>query len=109
VICEVWDVVVVPFPFTERTGEKRRPALVVSRRSFNRRGHTVLTMITSAAHRSWPGDWEVRELDATGLRAPCMVRLKVFTLDNRLVIRRIGALGEVDQRGVEASLRTHLV
>ena len=107
-ICEAWDVVVVPFPFTDRTGEKRRPALVVSRRPFNRRGHTVLAMITSAAHRPWPGDWEVRELDAAGLRAPCMARLKVFTLDNRLVIRRIGTLGEMDQRGVEARLRAHL-
>ena len=34
---EPWQVVVVPFPFSETAGSKRRPALVVSRHSFNDR------------------------------------------------------------------------
>jgi len=42
VIYEPWDVVVVPFPFTERAGTKRRPALVLSKKAFNENGHTIL-------------------------------------------------------------------
>ena len=40
-ISERWDVVVVPFPFAEGPGEKRRPALALSEREFNRAGHTI--------------------------------------------------------------------
>ncbi|MGA2038389.1 MAG: type II toxin-antitoxin system PemK/MazF family toxin [Bryobacteraceae bacterium] len=44
--CDVFDVVVVPFPFTDSPAAVRRPALVLSRPSFNRHGYTVLAMIT---------------------------------------------------------------
>ena len=55
-ICDPWDVVVVPFPFTERAAAKRRPALIISKKSFNRNGHSIMAMITSAWHQDWPGD-----------------------------------------------------
>ena len=29
-ICSQWDVVVVPFPFTDEPGAKKRPALVIT-------------------------------------------------------------------------------
>ena len=32
---QAFDVVVVPFPFTDRTAGKRRPAIVLSTQSFN--------------------------------------------------------------------------
>lgn len=51
-ISERWDVVVVPFPFAEGPGEKRRPALALSSRDFNRAGHTILAMITTATCRN---------------------------------------------------------
>ena len=68
-ICEAFDVVVVPFPFTDRAASKRRPALVLSDRAvFNARiGHAVLAMITSAAHSDWPLDVRVTDLKAAEL------------------------------------------
>lgn len=97
-ICEPWDVVVVPFPFSERAGSKRRPALVLSSKAFNRHGHTILAMITSTAHPPWPGDVVIGRPGQAGLRTPCLVRLKLFTLDNRLLIRTIGRLSPDDRR-----------
>ena len=108
-ICEAWDVVVVPFPFSERPGTKKRPALVLSRQLFNKAGHTILAMITTRAHRAWPGDVGIAGLDAAGLPLPCIVRLKVFTLDNRLFIRRIGSLATGDRRQVSSALKSFLV
>jgi mRNA interferase MazF len=102
-------VVVVPFPFSDRAGDKRRPALVLSRRAFNQSGHTVLAMITTAAHEPWPGDVKVAGLEAAGLSVACRLRLKLFTLDNRLIVRRIGRLTSRDQKDAVASLRRHLV
>lgn len=107
-ICDQWDVVVVPFPFSERPAAKRRPALVLSRRTFNRGGHTVLAMITSGPHSPWPGDSALSDYRAAGLKVPCIVRLKLFTLDNRLLLRTIGRLSATDHRAVVASLEAYL-
>lgn len=108
-ISEAWDVVVVPFPFSERPGAKKRPALVLSRSSFNRAGHTAMAMITTRAHRPWPGDVEIEKLEQAGLPLPCIVRLKLFTLDNRLLMSRLGSLSPVDRRSVASALRSTLV
>ncbi len=92
------DVVVVPFPFSEREAAKRRPALVCSTAAFNDSSHhLVLAMITTASHKQWPGDVTIRDLKPTGLPAPSIVRWKLFTLDASLVLRRAGALSPHDR------------
>ena len=106
--CKQWDVVVVPFPFSNEPGTKRRPALVLSDRSFNIRGHTVLAMVTTSSHRSWPGDVVLSDYKAAGLRMRCIARLKLFTLDNRLVVKRIGSLPANDQKKISSQLKTYL-
>ena len=104
VICEKGSVVVVPFPFVDRRGAKRRPAVVLSSRQFNRAGHTILSMITTSAHRSWPGDSVIRDLNSAGLRVSCIVRLKLFTLDNRLLLERLGELSDEDASRLDAAV-----
>ena len=103
---EQWAVVVVPFPFTDRRAERRRPALVVSRPEAlgNRVGQCVLAMITSAAHSAWPLDVPVTDLASAGLPAPSLVRMKLFTLDDRLVERQVGALAAADAHAAAAAL-----
>jgi len=109
VIYDPWEAVVVPFPFTEKAGAKRRPALVLSTRAFNENGHTLLAMITTKSHLPWPGDTNIEELSMAGLHTPCIIRLKVFTLDNRLIIRRNGRLSEKDRKNVAKSIRLYLL
>jgi mRNA interferase MazF len=104
-----WNVVVVPFPFTEKAGTKRRPALVLSTKAFNENGHTVLAMITTKSHSPWPGDTSIDDLSIAGLHVPCIVRLKMFTLDNRLIIRCSGRLSEKDRENVAEALRLYLI
>ena len=48
---EAWDVVAVPFPFTDRGYQKRRPAVVISAKSFNRHGYSLMAMVTSSSQR----------------------------------------------------------
>jgi len=104
VIYEPWSVVVVPFPFSEGAGTKRRPALVVSRRSFNKGGHVVLAMITTKSEPSWQGDTWIEDRKTVGLDRRCLVRMRLFTIDSRLISRRIGRLGESDLGRVKENL-----
>jgi mRNA interferase MazF len=104
VISERWDVVVVPFPFTDRPASKRRPALTLSQREFNAHGHTVLAMITTKVDPSWPGDSRLSDHADAGLPAASTVRLKLFTLDNRLISKVAGTLSARDRKRVTAEL-----
>ena len=104
---ERFDVVRVPFPFTDRQAEKNRPALALSDgAAFNRPvKHSVMAMITSAEHASWPLDVVIDDLDAAGLPAPSIIRWKLFTLDHRLVRGRLGRLSEKDRSKVQKAIR----
>lgn len=102
-----FEVVRVPFPFTDKEASKNRPALVLSDEdSFNApAGHSVMAMITSAVQSDWPLDCLVRNLHAAGLPAPSKVRFKLFTLDHRLVHGRLGQLDADDAAQVQQALR----
>ena len=102
---EPFDVVVVPFPFTDKVGTKRRPALVVSTTAFNG-GHDqlVLAMITSTRRDDWPSDIPLEGWHDAGLAVPCKVRLKLFTLASDLIIKRAGSLVDHDRRAVRGAL-----
>jgi mRNA interferase MazF len=95
---ERFDVVRVPFPFTDRQATRNRPALVLSSgKAFNRpTRHAVLAMITSAANAPWAGDCLIGDLAAAGLPAPSKVRFKLFTLDQQLIRGRLGRLAPAD-------------
>ena len=100
------DVIIVPFPFTDRATTKRRPAVVISAGAFNTAtGHVVAAMITSARGSAWESDIPLTDLAAAGLPSPCVIRLKLFTLDTGLVIRKAGRLAETDAKALQSGLR----
>jgi mRNA interferase MazF len=101
-----WAVVVVPFPFTDRDTHKRRPALVLSNQGeFGAQtGHSVMAMITSATHARWPLDVVLTDRETAGLPAPSLARMKLFTLDDRLVLRQLGILSQNDRAAVAHAL-----
>ena len=101
-----WRVVIVPFPFVDGPRVKNRPALVLSSRPFNESGSTVMAMITSARHSLWPGD-VLLDHQAAGLPQPCMARLKIFTIDNRLILGALGRLIEKDIGRILRELRLY--
>ena len=108
-IFEPLEIVVVPFPFTDRQATKRRPALVVSSSAFNAaHEQTILAMITSAAGGAWPSDVAIEDWQAAGLTVPCKVRFKLFTLDNALILRRLGQFSKRDENRVRTALTQFL-
>lgn len=108
-ICEPWAVVIVPFPFTEGPRTKRRPALALSTKAFNQNGYTVLAMITTRVRPSWPADTDIGDYQLAGLKVLCIVRLKLFTLDNRLILKQTGRLSETDRNKISQNIRLCLI
>ena len=106
--CDAFEVVAVPFPFTDSDQSVKRPAAELSRRDFNAEGHTVMAMTTDARNRPWPLDILIDHQSA-GLKMPSIVRMKFVTLDNRLVIRSVGKLYPQDRQQLLDGLRQPLL
>ena len=97
-----WDIVKVPFPFTEGIGEKRRPALIVSSPSLGE-SHRLywLMMITSVIKPAWKGDVVIQDLARTGLPVTSIIRTtKITTLQEDRILGKIGTLGTEEKRQV---------
>ncbi len=108
-IFEPWDIVRVPFPYTDRPVRQRRPALVIAAGDLKIvHGLLWLAMITSAAHLGWPGDVVISDLGGAGLPAPSIVRpAKIATIDAHDA-GRLGILPPIDREAVRTYLREQL-
>lgn len=62
-------------------------------------------MITTTGHPPWLLDVPITNLSSAGLKSASMIRMKLFTLDNVLVLKKIGVLAKADQATFKKSLR----
>ena len=85
------DVVVVPFPFSDLTASKRRPALVISALAGD---DVILCQITSQTIKDqYTIPLNDRDFDEGSLTQPSNVKPnRLFTADSRIVLYRIGKL-----------------
>src|SRR4051812_44043139 len=104
---ERFDLVRLPLPFTDREATTRWPALIISSAVvLGSVSQAVMAMITSADHSAWPLDHRIQDLQAAGLHHASVVRFKIFTLDDRLLLGNLGRLGQNDQSAVRTALRS---
>lgn len=102
-----FDIVVVPFPYSDRLAEKRRPALVVSDARLEASSGLIwVAMVTSAGRPAAFGDVRLSDMVAAGLPAASTVRAgKIATIEPHRILRRAGALASADRAAVAAALK----
>lgn len=100
------DVVLVPFPFTNQTAFKQRPAVVVSNRAYNASRQDVVIMAITSQVRPLPGSGEVwiKEWQLANLLKPSVIKPVFATLEQKLIVRRLGALEAQDQFALRAAI-----
>jgi mRNA interferase MazF len=88
------DIVLVPFPFTDLSSSKRRPALVVSPDAFNdQMQDVVLVAITSQVTDGSALTIEARDCVDGSLPKTSLVKpAKLFTIHSALILKRLCAL-----------------
>ena len=101
-IYKSFDIVVVPFPFTDKSSEKRRPAVVLSSLPPH---HTILSMITSTNLEYWKSDMNIEHWQEAGLTISSRIRFKIFTLDQTLILKILGKLHTQDQSTLSKKLK----
>ncbi len=107
---EFGDVVLVPFPFTDQSTTKRRPAVVVSSDAYHReRRDLVILAITSQVRpTAGIGEVAVAQWKEAGLLKSSVLKPIVATIERGLVLRKLGRLEEEDRRALRGVLEVIL-
>ena len=100
------DIVIVPFPFTDQSASKKRPAVVISSQAYHRERPDLILMAVTAHFKPavGTGDVAIRDWRAAGLIKPSVIKPVITTVEQRLVLNRLGRLGEEDRRALREAI-----
>jgi mRNA interferase MazF len=95
------DIVLIPFPFTDLSGLKNRPALILIA------GETDITLSFITTQLKWeePLDVIIEPSFENGIKRTSIIRLsKLATLDKDLVLGKLGNLSQTEMATVNKNL-----
>jgi mRNA interferase MazF len=100
------DIVLVPFPFTDQSASKKRPAVVVSSSAYHHaRPDLVIMAVTSQLRPTASfGEVMVQDWQAAGLLKPSAIKPVITTIEATLVIRAMGKLTQADAAALRRSI-----
>jgi len=106
--CEFGDVILVPFPFTDQSASKKRPAVVISSAAYHRARIDLIVMPITSQIRSTTAFGEVLVPDwaTAGLIKPGLVKPVITTIERSLVLRKLGRLNDATQATLKKALDT---
>ena len=98
------DVVLLPYPFTDLTASKVRPAVVVS---SNRGKYSDLFVIplTSRTNNLGTGEFLLAGWQYAGLNVPSAVKRGCVLVDAALFRKKVGSLAPADLTSINASIK----
>jgi len=99
---EFGDVLIVPFPFSDQSTTKQRPAVIVSSSAYNAQRPDLILLAVTGQQRQ--GDVVVNRWREAGLLKPSVLKPVVTTIEKRLVRGKLGRLQDEDSRALKALL-----
>lgn len=97
------DIVLIPFPFSDLSGQKVRPALVLA---VQPKGEDcTVCFISSVIKNKDPFDISISPSKANGIKVPSVIRIgKIATLEKKISVGSIGILEEAHMKEVNSKL-----
>jgi mRNA interferase MazF len=109
ILCEKWDVILVPFPFTDLSQSKKRPAVILTDPDCPGLDDVVIGFLTSNLATSLkPSDYNISLYPQAGLPLPTRFKLKLATINRSIIVKRLGSLELIDREGISRVIRQHL-
>jgi mRNA interferase MazF len=103
------DVVLVSFVFSDETGERQRPAVIVSSKAYHKnRQEVIIEAITSRTDRVLAGDHLLKDWGDAGLLFPSVATGIIRTVKQNMISRRLGIMSQADMEAVDDNLRAAL-
>jgi mRNA interferase MazF len=100
------DIVLVPFPFTDQSGAKKRPAVVVSSAAYNEARRDVVIMAVTSQIKSSGifGEVIVEDWQAASLLKPSAIKPVFATVEQTLILKRLGRLSRRDEPALRKAM-----
>ena len=100
------EVVLVPFPFTDQSGTKKRPAVIVSSNRYNATRRDLIIMAITSQVRQPMGHAEaiIADWQSAGLLKTSALKPLLTTIEQRLVLKTLGTLSAADQKSLREIL-----
>jgi mRNA interferase MazF len=104
------DVVLIPFPYTDLSATKTRPAVVINSSIYHSvRSELLLAYISSQVSKADPMiDYVLVDWRTAGLLKPSFVRPKIAAIEPTLVVHQVGKLSNQDLFELDRRLRRAL-
>jgi len=104
------DVVLVPFPFSNQTAAKKRPAVIISSDAYNNISSDIVIMaITSQTEKTIGiGECLIRDWQNAGLLKPSAVKPAISTIERTLILKKIGKFSPQDLTSTDEVLKEFL-
>ncbi len=102
-------VILAPFPFTDLSGNKQRPAVILSVDRFNSsQANCIVAAITGNLSNLQPDDYLLGDWKTAGLVKPSIVKAVIGTLHHQQIVRQLGVLAASDLKEVERKMKAVL-
>ena len=98
----------VPFPFTDQTAAKKRPAVIISSDRYRERRPDVIVMaVTSQILRPAGaiGEVLISDWQGAGLPKASLIKPVIATIEQGLILRKLGSLQTGDVQTLRSGLR----
>lgn len=102
--CKRSDVVLLPFPFSDQSAAKIRPAVIVSPEYPSE--DVLVVAVTSVGDGLRPGEFAIQFWREAGLIHPSFAKRAVASVSCRLVRKQLGQLREPDLAKLDVALKT---
>ncbi|MBI5814233.1 MAG: type II toxin-antitoxin system PemK/MazF family toxin [Nitrospinae bacterium] len=101
------EVILVPFPFSDQTAAKKRPAVVISSSRYNAISKDIIIMaVTSKTDKPFDaGSCVIKEWKKANLLKPSVVKPAVSPIEQTLVLKRLGTLSADDSNSLDGALK----
>ncbi|MBI4558241.1 MAG: type II toxin-antitoxin system PemK/MazF family toxin [Candidatus Hydrogenedentes bacterium] len=104
--CSKNDIVLIRYPFTDLSGSKVRPAVVVSTPHLSE--DIFIIPLTSKTSSLLAGEFVLKDWRDEGLSVPTAAKRGIHTVSSSLIAKRVGTLSASDATQLESSLRAWL-
>lgn len=103
---EFGDIVLVPFPFTDQSAAKKRPAVVISSAAYQRERPDIIIMAVTSQVKSAQtlGEVVIKDWQDAGLLKPSVIKPVIATIEKPLVISALGRLKNDDQAALRSAI-----
>ena len=97
------EVVLVRYPFSDLSNSKVRPAVVINSSHVSQ--DVIIVALTSKTTSLLAGEFALVEWKSAGLNIETAVKRGIFTINQKLIIKRVGKLSATDSKTLDRSLR----